>query len=92
MIPVYEEFAPKGFTVVGVAREFGIPELGERAIKKDGYPWLNLLELDDRGGIWALYRIQGAMCGSFLIGADGKIVAVNPTAEEVRDYLEKALE
>lgn len=92
MIPVYNEFAPKGFTIVGVAREFGNPDFGVKAIKKDGYPWLNLLELDDRGGIWALYRLQSAIGGTFLVGADGKIVAVNPTADEVRAYLQKTLE
>ena len=92
MIPVYNEYAPKGFTIVGVAREFGGPDFGVKAIKKDGYPWLNLLELDDRGGIWALYRIQSAMGGTFLVGADGKIVAVNPTTDEVREYLQKTLE
>ncbi len=91
MIPVYNEFASKGFTVVGVAREYGGPEFGIRAIEKDGYPWVNLLELDDKGGIWGLYRIQSSMGGTFLVGADGKIVAVKPTPEEVRAYLLKVL-
>lgn len=88
MIPIYEEFAPKGFTIVGVAREFDSPAAAIKAIKKDGYPWINLLELNDRNGIWNLYRIQNKLGDMWLIDADGKIVAVSPSAEEVRSYLQ----
>lgn len=91
MIPVYNDFAPKGFTIVGVARETATPELAKRVVEKDGYPWLNLIELDDEGGIWALYRRQNAAGARFLIDAEGKIVAVDPTADEVRAYLEENL-
>ncbi|MDE6338884.1 MAG: TlpA family protein disulfide reductase [Muribaculaceae bacterium] len=88
MIPVYEEFAPKGFTIVGVAREFGDQAQAMKVVGNDGYPWINLVEIDDRNGIWTLYQIQNALGGSYLIDPDGKIVAVSPSAEEVRAYLE----
>lgn len=91
MIPVYNDFASKGFTIVGVAREEKEPNLAQMAVKKDGYPWLNLVEIDDKAGIWALYRRHGAGGGTFLIDDEGKIVAVDPTADEVRLYLEKTL-
>lgn len=87
MIPVWEEFEPKGFTIVGVAREYNSPEKGLKAIKADGYSWTNLLELDDAGHVWDLYRLSNAAGGTFLVNPDGIIVAVNPTADYVRAYL-----
>ena len=38
MIPVYEEFKDKGFTVVGIAREKHRERHGT-GVRKDGYPW-----------------------------------------------------
>ncbi len=87
MIPVYEEYAAKGFTIVGVAREYTDSSAAAEAIKKDGYKWLNLVEIDDAKGIWALYRRHNAAGGTFLISPDGKIVKSDVTAEEVRNYL-----
>lgn len=87
MIPVYDEFSPKGFTIVGVARENGTPDAALHAIEKDGYKWLNLFEIDDTNGIWAIYRRQNAGGGTFLISPEGKIVKSDVTAEEVREYL-----
>lgn len=87
MIPVYEEFADKGFTVVGVAREYGGSAAAAEAIEKDGYKWLNLVEIDDANGIWALYRRHNGAGGTFLISPEGKIVKSDVTADEVRQYL-----
>lgn len=91
MIPIYNDYASKGFIIVGVARENTLPDLAQAAVKKDGYPWLNLVEIDDKVGIWPLYRRPGAGGATFLIDKEGKIVAVDPTADEVRQYLETTL-
>lgn len=88
MIPVYNEFAPKGFKIVGIAREQGNTEKMAKAIEKDGYPWLNLVELDDEQSIWAKYRCSGAGGKVLLVDPQGKIISVNPNAEDVRDYLQ----
>lgn len=85
--PVYEKYKDKGFVVVGVAREFKNTEALKGALKRNGYPWLNLLELDDRTRLWALYGVPKSGGAVFLIDRNGKIVAVNPTAEEVESYL-----
>lgn len=87
MIPVYEEYADRGFTIVGVAREYGSSSAAAGAIEKDGYKWLNLVEIDDANGIWALYRRHNAAGGTFLISPEGKIIKSYVTADEVRDYL-----
>lgn len=91
MIPVYEEFKEKGFTIVGVARESGDTEAMEKAIRKDGYPWLNLVELDDRNAIWYKYGVGNAGGTTLLVDRQGIILAVRPTAEEVRIILQELL-
>lgn len=88
MIPVYEEYASKGFTIIGVARVANGDELPTDAIEKDGCKWLNLFDVDDANRIWALYRCQNAAGGTFLISPEGKIVKRDVTAEDVRTYLE----
>lgn len=88
MIPVYEEFAPKGFKIVGVARESGNTDAMVKAIEKDGYPWLNLVELNDATSLWAKYRIPGGGGSTFLVDPQGKILMVNPSASDVRQILQ----
>ena len=87
LIPIYEEYKDKGFTVVGVAREQNGTEAMEAAIRKDGYPWLNLVELNDAGHIWAKYGAGHAGGRIVLVDANGIIMAVDPTADEVLEYL-----
>ena len=90
MIPLYESYKDKGFTVVGVARE-RLQKNMESAIKKDGYPWLCLLELNDAGKIWEKYGVALGGGSIFMVDKEGKILAINPSAEEVKAILEKML-
>lgn len=90
MIPVYESYKDKGFTVVGVARERSAGDM-KAALAKDKYPWLNLLELNDRAKIWEKYGIGNGGGATFLVDREGKILAVRPTAEEVKAILDKIL-
>ncbi len=87
MIPVYEEYKDKGFTIVGVARERNNTTAMEKAITNDKYPWLNLVELNDAGKIWELYGAGNAGGKTFLVDADGTLLAIHPTAKEVRTIL-----
>ncbi len=91
LIPVYNKYKDRGFTVVGVAREFRDSHAMKKAIERDGYPWLNLLELDDRLGIWTKYGVGNAGGARFLVGRDGRILAINPDAAQVEAILEKEL-
>lgn len=91
MIPVYETWRDRGFTIVGIARERGNDSAMRKAIERDGYPWLNLIELDDRTMIWERYGIGNGGGGTVLVDRDGTILAVNPKAEEVREILESRL-
>lgn len=91
LVPVYDEFASKGFTIVGVARESGSQAAAVHAAEQEGLKWLNLVDVDDKNGVWAIYRRQNAAGGLFLVDENGVIVAADPTPDEVREYLEKRL-
>lgn len=90
LIPVYEEFKDRGFEVVGVARE-KTEETGIQAAQKDQYPWVNLLEINDSQSIWKKYGLDNSGGGVFLVDRNGLILAVSPTAEEVRAILAQRL-
>lgn len=91
MMPLYLKYKDRGFTVIGIAREKGNTMAMEKAIEQDGYPWINLVELDDAGQIWLRHRLQKAAGGTFLVGTDGRILAIDPDAEEVEAVLKKNL-
>lgn len=90
MIPVYQKFADKGFTVVGIAREQNVSDALE-AIRKDGYPWVQLIDLRDEFCIWLRHGTENAGGSTFLVNPEGKIVAIHPSAEEVEAILEQHL-
>jgi len=90
MIPVYEAFKDKGFTIVGIARESEFA-IGMAAAKKDKYPWINLIELKDIGRIWEKYNMGEVAGGTFLVDKNGIILAIDPTDKEVNTILDKLL-
>ena len=87
LIPVYEEFRDKGFVVVGVARERGSFAAAEAAVELEKYPWKNLVELNDAEKIWLKYGFGNVAGGEVLIDEKGTIVAVNPSVDEIRNFL-----
>lgn len=91
MIPLYDEFKEKGFTIIGVAGEFENTDRLIKFFEKEKWPWLNLVELDRQNKIWQKYGVDGGGGGIFLIDKNGKILAKDPTAEEVRLELESRL-
>ena len=91
MIPLYEQYKDKGFAIVGVARETGSTKAMKNAIKKDGYKWPQLVELDDRGNIWAKYGCINSGGRRILLDSDGRILAFDPTIEELTTIIEKNL-
>lgn len=92
MLPLYEKYKDRGFEIVGVAREFKNSDRVKQAIKQDGYPWLQLIELDDSRRIWTRYMLGNAGGGVFLVDRDGTILAVDPKPEDIQCVLEKLLE
>lgn len=89
MIPLYEQYKDKGFVIIGVARETENTKNMQAAIKKDGYKWPQLVELDDRANIWAKYGCNNAAGRRILFDAQGKIIAFDPTIEQLTAEVEK---
>ncbi len=89
VVPLYEKYQSKGFTVVGVAREFDNTDELLKRLDKEKFSWLNLLELDDKNGIWNKYTVPNGGGLTVLVDKAGKIVAVDPTAAEIEQYLSK---
>jgi thiol-disulfide isomerase/thioredoxin len=90
LIPVYEAFKNNGFTIIGVVADKDNLRIKERT-EKEKHPWMTLVELDKQNKIWEKYGISNGGGGTYLIGKDGKIVAINPTADEVKDKLRELL-
>ena len=89
MIPVYEKYKDRGFTIVGVARERDA-EAMRKAIGRDKYPWLNLIELNDRIKLWNNYGMRGGG-NKFLVDRDGTILAIDPKPEKLEAILKEKL-
>jgi peroxiredoxin len=87
MIPVYEEFKDKGFIICGVAAEIKNTDAMKDRIEKEKFSWINLVELDHKNHIWDKYGISNAGGGTFLVDRDGKILAISPTADDVKRIL-----
>ncbi|MCM4154304.1 DUF4369 domain-containing protein [Arenibacter sp. N53] len=91
MVPLYNEYKDKGFTIIGVAGEFKNTDRLEKFLEKEKWEWTNLVELDRQNNIWQKYGVDGGGGGIFLIDENGLILAKDPTAEEVRMELESRL-
>ncbi len=91
LIPLYEKYKDKGFQIIAIAREQKEENM-HKAIKKDGYPWLCLLELNDKNQIWWKNGVSNAGGGGFLIDDEGTILAVYPDAEETERFLKVRLD
>ena len=90
LIPIYERYKDKGFSVIAIARERN-REAMEKAAKADGYPWKSLLELNDENQIWRKNGVDNGGGAMFLIDRDGTILSTSTDAEELEPIIKKAL-
>lgn len=91
MIPVYKEFKDKGFEIVGITQGFGKTDELVSFIQKANYPWKNLIDKDNKSGVWEKYNLSYQSGGTFLINSSGVILAINPTADDVKVELARLL-
>ena len=91
MIPIYERYKDKGFTVIAIARERN-REAMENAAKKDGYPWPSLLELNDENQVWRKNGVDNGGGAMYLIDRDGTILSTSTDAEELEALIKAAIE
>lgn len=87
MIPLYDKYHDKGFEIVGIAKESINAEAMLNAIKKDGYTWTNLLELNDENKIWLKYGAGNSGGKIVVVDRDGTILAIDPSIDELSSIL-----
>ncbi|MFA6126138.1 MAG: TlpA disulfide reductase family protein [Bacteroidales bacterium] len=87
MIPVYQEFKDSGFIIVGVAGEIENTDQLVKHLEKEKYPWINLVEIDYKHGIWDKYNISNSAGMTVLVDQEGRILSINTDAEAVRAKL-----
>lgn len=92
MIPLYEKYAPKGLAVIGLAREMKDDKALRAAIKKDGYPWPSLAEINDVNFIWARYGTPNGPGRVVLVDRNGIIQAIDPDHDTLESKLAELLE
>ena len=90
LIPLYEEYKDKGFTVIGIARENEVSSM-TKAAEKDGYPWQNLIDLKDELNVWQKNGLGFAGGGMYLIDRDGTILSNSTEVDEQEPLIRKAL-
>jgi len=86
-VPIYEEFKEKGFGVIGVIGGISTKEQYKQAIEKYKYPWLLLAEINDENKLWEKYYISKGGGGQFLVDDTGKILAINPSPDDIRTLI-----
>jgi len=87
LIPFYEKYKDKGFTIVGVVG--GIKEIEEYfvAIDQENSPWNNYVEIKNQNNIWEKYNISNSGGQVFVINNKGTILAIRPRIEELENIL-----
>lgn len=90
MIPIYEKYKDKGFTVLAIAAEQYALDMTE-AMRHDGYPWTSLLELNQENNIWEKNGAGKSGGAMFLVDRDGTILSTSTDAEELEPLIKKAL-
>lgn len=87
MIPVYEKYKDKGFTVVAIVQEDRNMELLRRTVNKHNFPWITLIDPGSKERTWKKYGVGDSGGALFLVDATGKIVFINPKPETVDKIL-----
>jgi thiol-disulfide isomerase/thioredoxin len=87
MKPLYEKYKESGFNIIGIAREFKSLKAVKNRIKVENYVWPNLYDLDDKYQIWNKYGIGYGTGLMVLVDDKGRILAIDPTAEEVEKII-----
>ncbi|MDZ7774429.1 MAG: redoxin domain-containing protein [Bacteroidales bacterium] len=87
VVPIYKEFKDNGFGVIGVIGGISTLEKFKQTVKKHKYPWLLLAEINYENNLWEKYYISKSGGGQFLVDNKGKILTINPSADDLRNFI-----
>lgn len=92
ILPLYEKHKEKGFGVVSIAREYKSTKSWQNRIKENRFLWHNLVELDNKYDLTNSYGLANAAGKLILLEPrSGKILAIDPTIEELQERLNALL-
>jgi peroxiredoxin len=86
---LYSKYKDKGFEIFGISLDQNITDW-KNAISTDRITWKQVSEMGGWNAPVALAWGIEQLPSSFLVGKDGKIIAVNPTKEEIEKHLKKS--
>lgn len=88
LLKAYNQYKEKGFTILGVSLD-NAKAAWVNAIEKDGMPWTQVSDLKGwNNDVAEKYGIK-AVPANFLVGPDGKIVALNLRGESLHEKLKE---
>lgn len=91
LIPTYQQYRDKNFTLIAIARESDNCDAMNEAMKKDGYPWDSFVDINDHDNVWKINGVGNAGGRIVLVDADGVIVDADTTPEAIAAYLKENL-
>lgn len=86
LVRLYNTYKDKGFDILSVSIDTDDAKW-RNAIKKDGYTWQNVSELNGYAGPTPVLYNVSAIPNSFLLDKDGKIIAKNLRGKNLEDKL-----
>ncbi len=79
----------RGLSVFSVIGGIDRKEDYVKAVKRFAYPWDSYMEIQDENKIWEKFGISMSGGSQFLYDKGGKLLAVNPSIEELKTHLSK---
>ncbi len=90
LVKVYEDYKDKGFEIIGISIDVS-SKAWKKAIENDKLPWTQLSDLKGSESKAALIYGVGSIPDNFLIDENGKIIAREISANQLRKLLEERL-
>lgn len=91
LVKIYSQFSKKGLVILGVSLDEST-EAWQKAIRKDGLKWLQVIDLKAWDSPVAAVWDVNAIPASFLIDREGNIVAHHLTGKELEAAIARELE
>lgn len=88
LLPLYQIYHEKGFEVFAVSIDSN-KQKWERAIEKDGYPWIHVIELNGsfNSAVGKLYKIT-SIPTTYVIDENGYVLEKNLRGENLKAFLQ----
>jgi thiol-disulfide isomerase/thioredoxin len=91
LIQIYNQYKDKGLGIVGITHIYGASDDAVKLIEKENYPWTNLIDKDNSVGVWEKYNLSYQSGGTLLMDSSGKIIAVDPSKDELKSKIAEVL-